>query len=169
MYFGIAAVSFAAVLQILTLPSLDTALWISLYCFSISIPMNVFMGYIWTYLSEIFSYRTAFVSEIIGTAGGNGIASIGIAAIFWHFSSTIGIIFLISGAFGWCHSAQSVGRADIERQDGSLAKFNRRRRGAARNQVKIPVFRGSGISREEILAHALRQLGRKPRNGRVQR
>jgi cobalamin synthase len=102
MYFGIAAVSFAAVLQILTLPSLDTELWISLYCFSISIPVNVFMGYIWTYLSEIFSYRTAFVSEIIGTAGGNGIASIGIAAIFWHFSSTIGIIFLISGAFGWC-------------------------------------------------------------------
>jgi hypothetical protein len=58
---------------------------------------------------------------------------------------------------GGVYSAQSVGRADIERQEGSLAKFNRRGRGAARNQVKIPDFRGSRISREEILAHAYAQ------------
>ena len=102
MYFGSAAVSFAAVLQILQLPSLDTALTIALYCFSISIPINVFMGYIWTYLWEALSYRTAFWSEIIGITANYGIAPVGICAIFWHFSSSIGITFLISGIFGWC-------------------------------------------------------------------
>jgi hypothetical protein len=102
MYFGSAAVSFAAVLQILQLPSLDTALTIALYCFSISIPINVFMGYIWTYLWEALSYRTAFWSEIIGITANYGIAPVGICAIFWHFSSSIGITFLISGVFGWC-------------------------------------------------------------------
>jgi hypothetical protein len=101
MYFGMAAVNYAAVLQILTLPSLDTALTIALYCFAISIPVNVFMGYLWTYLSLVLSYRTAFRSEIIGTIANYGVGPVGICAIFWHFSSHIGITFLISGAFGW--------------------------------------------------------------------
>jgi hypothetical protein len=129
MYFGSAAVSFAAVLQILQLPSLDTALTVALYCFSISIPINVFMGYIWTYLWEVLSHRTAFWSEIIGTTANYGIAPVGICAIFWHFSSSIGITFLISGVLGGVYSATSVGRADIERRDEYEANFDRRRRG----------------------------------------
>jgi hypothetical protein len=43
-FFGSAAASFLAVLQILTLTSPDISLTVSLFAFSISLPINIGMG-----------------------------------------------------------------------------------------------------------------------------
>jgi hypothetical protein len=88
---GSAAASFLAVVQILTLPSLDTPLNISLFSFGISIPINIGISTLMVRLPQAIPARFALIGTI------NLLVSLtGFAAIFWHFSWKIGIVFIIS-------------------------------------------------------------------------
>ena len=98
---GLGAASFAAVLALVAVEHRDQSLRIALLLFSVALPFDimVFVGpipkgkivwpipwYIWAFSVALFTYAPASLG--------------GIAAIFWHFGCTYGLIFSIASLFG---------------------------------------------------------------------
>jgi hypothetical protein len=105
-FLGSAAASFLAVLQILTLTSPDISLKVSLFAFSISLPINIGMG---TLLHRLQGVLAKWIRNI-GILGPY-ISLIGFMAIFWHFSYVIGIAFIIATAVVYLIYMHSLGRS----------------------------------------------------------
>lgn len=94
---GISAV---AVIQLLQVTALDVPLKVSLYCFAISIPMLAL--YLLIILSKPnYKLQSDMWADQIAVYTGGFCSVVGIAAIFWHFSVSIGITFIITSIFAY--------------------------------------------------------------------
>jgi hypothetical protein len=94
--FSTAAASIAAVIQLVTLLSLDRALTIVVSCFSVAIPINIAIGLMLHPSSgvspEAFVRWKVLVVYVVGLL----IAFSGFTSLFWHVSWIFGVVFLIS-------------------------------------------------------------------------
>jgi hypothetical protein len=101
LFTALLGVSIVAVIQIVGRSEVDRSLFVSLYAFAVAVP---FLGvFIWT--GDLFVTNKPSLDRwyynFVGVAG--SLASlIGIGAIFWHFSRTIGVIFILCSLFGFC-------------------------------------------------------------------
>ena len=88
-------VSTVIVVQLLQLTAFDVPLKISLYCFAISIPMLT--AYLVSVLIKInHTLQVKMWSEGVAVSIGGACSIVGMGAIFWHFSISIGITFIVA-------------------------------------------------------------------------
>ena len=98
--FGaLVGVNVIAVVELLGLSQLDNSLRVALYCFAISIPL------LCAYLINInfansYEHLTSCWYNVGAMAVGSLASIAGMASIFWHFSSTLGLLFVILCSFG---------------------------------------------------------------------
>jgi hypothetical protein len=93
---GLAAVSLAAVTELISMPSLDSALWVAIYCFAVAIPVNTAFGLMVHPDSGVASAVVARRSLLAIYAVGVVVAFAGFTAVFVHFSRFLGVLFLAS-------------------------------------------------------------------------
>ncbi|MGH9434904.1 MAG: hypothetical protein ACRD06_02770 [Terriglobia bacterium] len=106
LLLGSAAVGFIEVLKILTLRSLDISIAVSLFSFSVSLPINIGMDALLQIFQGTPNKHIGNISMVSLC-----ISFIGFAAIFWHFSYVIGIMFTIATAFVVLICGYIVGKA----------------------------------------------------------
>jgi hypothetical protein len=89
-----------ALIQLLSVVQLDIPLKVSLYCFAASIPLLTLS---WLnghsisqqeyYVDSMYDFVPSIISLFISFAG--------ICALFWHFSWTIGVLFMGTSVLAW--------------------------------------------------------------------
>jgi hypothetical protein len=105
---GTAAASIAAVIELTSMRELDPSLTFAVYCFALAIPVTTAVGLVVHPDSGFESAvlgKTVLAMYVIGVF----VAFVGFAGLFWHFSSTLGLIFLISTIVAGTISAYCTG------------------------------------------------------------
>ena len=92
-------INVVAVVELVGVNQLDAALKVAVHCFAVSIPLLVL--HILARINESqnkyhtesggYFYLVTFFSPFISLAG--------IGAFFWHFSPTVGLLFIVTGVF----------------------------------------------------------------------
>jgi hypothetical protein len=95
LYAGLLGVALVTTVQILSVPQLGRALTFSIYAFAFAIPLLCFSLH--AVMQEEQNLKTVeptyvFFANLIGVVA----ASVGVAALFFHFSLATGICFLAS-------------------------------------------------------------------------
>lgn len=108
--FGLGAVSFAALIAILSAVEIDDPLRRAVLCLSVSLPLSLCNAmFSWNSISFPASTKTlSRLARIVGFVGSFALF-LGVASIFWHFSVFHAVVFVSTslGAFlAWyLHSA----------------------------------------------------------------
>ena len=91
---GLLGLCIIAVIQLISIKTLNAPLWVSLCCFAVAIPLLA--GYFFMLESQTrFQVSvTKWYENLIGYAG-IIIGFAGIAGLFWHFSWVVSVIFVI--------------------------------------------------------------------------
>ena len=98
MNFGLSGASFAGILALLQVPKLDTYLIISLVCFVLILPINLFYGLTnHAYdIKNISTINANYVDKVSDTTIVSIlIAFVGILGLISHFCLALGILFFI--------------------------------------------------------------------------
>jgi hypothetical protein len=96
---GLVGVAVIAVFQLLTLSSLDKRLTVSLYCFATSIPLLSF--FVQSKVAESwYTNSVSFWYTVLPLLIGATIWFVGLAAVFFHFSIIVGLIFSLLAILG---------------------------------------------------------------------
>lgn len=111
---GLIGVSVVMLIQLLSIPTLDAALTVSLYSVSVSIPLASA-----ALLCEMAENHFTFTEEtwysFLVIASGSLSTAVAIGAVFYHFSRLAAGLFTIlsfSGFFLWGHHVNVVKRAN---------------------------------------------------------
>jgi len=94
IFSGLLGISVVAIIQFLQLSALDTPLTVSLYSFSVAVPLltlSVFTITVTSHLEYTVVPGYLVMTHTIGTFA----AFTGTVCIFWHFSRIAGIVFLL--------------------------------------------------------------------------
>ncbi|MEW5948180.1 MAG: hypothetical protein AB1711_02060 [Thermodesulfobacteriota bacterium] len=92
--FGLLASSFAALLTILTLDSLDTALWVAIYALTVALPLLSFDA--WAVTEFSFDQVLYLSFPLFFTMGLGYVAAFtALVATFWHFHWLCGLAFVV--------------------------------------------------------------------------
>ncbi len=113
-FFGMAGGSLVVLVQMASLPSLDTALTISTYSLSVALPFLMLVG---IQMDSLLLYPDVLINSkfdsgmaapLIGVMG----FMIGIEALFWHFSVSLGVLAVLLWCVAWMMN--SVYRRKLE-------------------------------------------------------
>lgn len=98
LHLALSGAAFATILSLLQVPILDFPLKMVLFCFTISLPINIICGVVTTYKEKKIVSPNSFdnLSRKLGALT-TEVDAIGVTFLLIHFWEGFGVVFLVSG------------------------------------------------------------------------